>query len=128
MNADVQLIANNTSSRVIECAYRISNTLGSGFLEKVYENAMAVEFRHAGLEYAQQPPFLVRYRQEVVGEYIPDFVVADTLVVEIKALDALSRIHHAQCVNYLRATNLKLALLLNFGRPRLEIKRLVWEF
>lgn len=128
MNADTRLIANNTTSRVIECAYRISNTLGTGFLEKVYENAMAVEFRHAGLKFAQQPSFHVRYRQEVVGEYVPDFVVTDLVVVEIKALDALSRVHHAQCVNYLRATDLKLGLLLNFGQPRLEIKRVVWNF
>jgi GxxExxY protein len=128
MNADAQLIANDTTSRVIGCAYRISNTLCAGFLEMVYENAMAVEFRHAGLKFTQQPSFLVRYRQEVVGEYVPDFVVSDLVVVEIKALDALNRIHHAQCINYLRATNLRLGLLLNFGQPRLEIKRVVWHF
>jgi GxxExxY protein len=102
--------------------------MGAGFLEKVYENAMAVELRHSGLMFAQQPSFLVRYRKEVVGEYIPDFVVADSIVVEIKALDALSRIHQAQCMNYLRSTGISVGLLLNFGTPRLEIKRLVWRF
>jgi GxxExxY protein len=129
MNADVrQLVVNEVTSRVIECAYRVSNSMGAGFLEKVYENALAVELRHAGVAFTQQPPFLVRYRQEVVGEYIPDFVVADAIVVEIKALDALNRIHHAQCLNYLRATGLNVGLVLNFGTPRLEIKRLVWRF
>ena len=129
MNADVERVqANDISSRVIECAFRVSNTLGAGFLEKVYENALAVEFRRSGLEFNQQPSYHVRYLGEIVGEYKPDLVVADMVIVEIKAQAALDRVHQAQCMNYLRATNLAVGLLLNFGTPRLEIKRVVWRF
>jgi len=116
------------SSRIIGSAFNVSNSLGCGFLEKVYENAMAVEFRSTGIQYSQQASFLVRHREEVVGEYVPDLIVEDSIVVEIKALDCLSRIHQAQCMNYLRATGLRLALLLNFGMPRVEIKRIVMNF
>ena len=114
------------TSQIISCAARVSNSLGAGFLEKVYENALAVELRSRGLGFQQQRSFLVRYREEVVGEYIPDLVVADAVIVEIKALDSLTPIHHAQCINYLRATGLSVALLFNFGRPHFEMKRLVW--
>jgi GxxExxY protein len=120
--------ANDLTSRIISCATRVSNTLGAGFLEKVYENALAVEFRTRSVSFEQQPGFLVRYRQEIVGEYIPDFVVSDSVIVEVKALDSLSTTHEAQCINYLRASGLHLALLFNFGRPRFELRRLVWKY
>jgi GxxExxY protein len=128
MNAVDQENIDAISSKVISSAYRVSNSLGAGFLEKVYENAMAVELRHAGIPFQQQAGIDVRYRSEIVGQYVPDLVVADAIILEIKAVDTLNRVHQAQCMNYLRATGLKVALLLNFGRPRLEIKRLVWHF
>ena len=129
MNADARRArANEISSKVLECAFKVSNALGSGFLEKVYDNALAVELRNAGIPFSRQKPFQVRYREEIVGEYVPDLVVADTLIVEVKALDSLARVHQAQCMNYLRVTGLRVGLLLNFGTPRLEVKRLVWEF
>ena len=115
MNADVKRIrANELSSKVIECAFRVSNVLGSGFLEKVYENVLAVEFRRSRLEFKRQRSYQVCYLDEVVGEYIPDFVVDDTVIVEIKA--------------YLHATKLSVGLLLNFGTPRVEVKRIVLRF
>jgi GxxExxY protein len=129
MNADTtQVSLNAMTSKVIECAYRVSNTLGAGFLEKVYDNALTIELQAAQVEFTRQPNYLVRYRQEIVGEYVPDFVIGKSVVVEIKALEMLTRAHHAQCINYLRATGLSLGLLLNFGAPRLELKRVVWRF
>ncbi len=128
MNAVNQLVLDRFSSKIISSAYTVSNLLGTGFLEKVYENALAIELRHAGLALEQQKAVHVRYRQEVVGEYIPDLLVANAIIVEIKAIDALTPVHQAQCMNYLRATGLSVALLLNFGRPRLQLKRLVWRF
>jgi GxxExxY protein len=128
MNAVQQDQLNVITSSVISCAYRVSNAMGSGFLEKVYENALAVELRLSRVEFIQQPNYLVRYRGDVVGDYIPDLVVANSVIVEIKAIDALNRVHQAQCMNYLRATGLKVALLLNFGAPRLETRRFVWGF
>jgi GxxExxY protein len=129
MNADTeQWRLDRMTSRILGCGYRVSNALGCGFLEKVYENALAIELRAAGMHCEQQRPFQVRYRQEVVGEYIPDLLVNDSVIVEVKSVDSLSRIHEAQCMNYLRATSLHVALLLNFHSPRLEKKRIVWGF
>ena len=129
MNADVDRgTLDRLTSRILSCGYRVSNALGCGFLEKVYENALAVELRACGLTCDQQRGFHVRYRQEVVGEYIPDLLVNDSVIVEVKAVDSLNRIHEAQCINYLRATGLHVALLLNFHSPKLEKKRLVWGF
>jgi GxxExxY protein len=98
--------------------------LGAGFLEKVYENALALEIQKAGLKVLQQHPIQVWYDGVVVGEYFADLLVQDSVVVEIKAVRSLDETHWAQCLNYLKATGLRLCLLLNFGKPRLEIKRI----
>ena len=113
------------SEQIIGCAYRVSNALGSGFLEKVYENALAHEVRKAGLKVEQQPAVAVRYDGIVVGEYIADLIIADKVIVELKAVTTLDRIHEAQCLNYLKATGLKVCLLLNFGNPKVEVRRIV---
>src|SRR5574340_1095868 len=114
---------NEISRRIIGCAYTVSNTLGCGFLEKVYENALAHELRKAGMKVEQQRPIVVQYDGVVVGEYFADLLVEDSVVVELKAAKALDEIHLAQCLNYLKATRLSLCLLLNFGSPKVEIRR-----
>ena len=108
---------------MIGCAFTVLNTLGAGFLERVYENALAFELRAAGLSVAQQSGAIVYYHDQVVGEYFVDLLVEDVLLVELKIAKALDDAHQLQCINYLKATDLRLCLLLNFGRPRLEIKR-----
>lgn len=105
------------------CAFKVQNTLGCGFLEKVYENALAWEIAQAGLAIRQQVPYFIRYGPIVAGEYVADLVVDDAVVVEIKACAALSSVHKAQAINYLKASGLKGGLLINFGNPRLEIRR-----
>lgn len=115
------------TERIIGCAFRVSNTLGAGFLEKVYENALAQEMRESGLSVARQRGIAVRYKGRVVGEYVVDLIVDETVIVELKATKALDAVHTAQCINYLRATGLHLCLLMNFGRPRLEFRRIVNE-
>jgi GxxExxY protein len=122
MNADM---LNALSERIIGCAIAVANGLGSGFLEKVYENALAHELRKAGLTVAQQQGVSVVYDDVIVGEYAADLLVEAAIVVELKAVRALDDVHQAQCMNYLRATGMHLCLLLNFGRPRLEIRRIV---
>jgi GxxExxY protein len=92
-------------------------------LEKVYENALAYEMRKRGLLVVQQRSIIVRYDDAVVGEYIADLVVDDRIIVELKVVKALSEQHVAQCVNYLRATGLDLCVLMNFGRSRIEFRR-----
>jgi len=114
------------TEQIIGCAYKVSNELGCGFLEKVYENALAYELRKAGLEVVQQPHVNVYYDGHIVGEYVGDLVVADSVLVELKAAAGLDNAHLAQCLNYLRATGLKLCLLMNFGRPRVQIKRVAY--
>ena len=113
------------TERIIGCAYRVSNELGCGFLEKVYENALAHELRKNHLPVSQQHPIQIYYDGVVVGDYTADLVVHDAVIVELKAVKALDEVHEAQCLNYLKATGLRICLLLNFARPKLEIKRIV---
>ena len=115
------------SQRVIRCAFDVSNTLGAGFLEKVYENALCVELERSGLDFQSQKPVAVTYKGFQVGEYVVDIIVEDKLLLELKALSMLCSSHDAQVMNYLRATNLSVGLLLNFGKPKLGIKRIVWQ-
>jgi GxxExxY protein len=122
MNADG---LNALSEQIIRCAFVVSNTLGSGFLEKVYENALAHELRKTGLAVAQQRGIVVTYDGIVVGEYAVDLLVEEAVLVELKAVKAFDDIHQAQCLNYLRASGRHLCLLLNFGKPRLDIRRIV---
>lgn len=116
---------NLITEKIIGCVYRVSNSLGSGFLEKVYENALAIELRQSGLEVAQQYPIRVTYNNQPVGEFSADLLVESKVIVELKAVKALDNVHTAQCLNYLKATGLAICLLVNFGTPRAEIKRLV---
>ena len=116
---------NPLTEKIIGCAYAVSNGLGSGFLEKVYENALAHELRKAGLRVKQQHPVPVRYDGVTVGDYVADLVVEDCMLVELKAVKSFDDTHQAQCINYLKATGLRLCLLFNFGSPRIGIKRIV---
>lgn len=110
---------------VISCAIKVSNTLGSGFLEKIYENALNLELGKTNLKYEAQKKIHVKYENTFVGEYVADLVIENRVIVEIKAVRALDDIHQAQLLNYLRATGIKIGLILNFGTPRLGIKRMV---
>ena len=114
---------NQISERILGCAFAVSNGLGSGFLEKVYENALAHELRKAGLSVAQQHAMVAKYDGVVVGEYVADLLVESLVLVELKCARAVDDVHLAQCLNYLRATGLRLCLLLNFGKPRVEVRR-----
>jgi len=113
------------TEKTIGCAFTVGNRLGCGLLEKIYENALVIELRKAGLRIAQQQLMKVLYDEVVVGTYVADVVVEDSVLVEIKAVKLLDEIHSAQCLNYLKATGLPLCLLINFGRPRVDIKRLI---
>ena len=113
------------TEKVIQCAFAVSNTLGCGFLEKVYENALAHELRKAGLQVRQQQGIKVHYDGVAVGEYTADLLVEGVLLLELKAVKNLDDIHLAQCLNYLKATNLRLCLLMNFAKPKVEVRRIV---
>ena len=114
---------NALTEMIIGCGFQVSNTLGSGFLEKVYENSFAIELRKGGLDVKQQAPIKVLYEGSVVGEYFADLLVSNLVIVELKAVKEISDAFAAQCLNYLKATGLPICLLLNFGKPRVEVKR-----
>ena len=124
MNADERRF-DAITEQVIGCAFKVSNTLGTGFLEKVYQNALAYELRKSGLTVQQKFPIPVKYDGIIVGDYEADLLVEQTVLIELKAVKQLGEVEMAQCMNYLRATGLKLCLLINFGTPRVGIKRIV---
>jgi GxxExxY protein len=115
------------SRRVIGCAFTVANTLGAGFLESVYENALCIELTEQGIAFERQAALQVVYKDRIVGNFVADLVVEGALLVELKALRQLTTDHDAQVMNYLRACGLGVGLLLNFGAPRLEIRRVVWR-
>jgi GxxExxY protein len=113
---------NALTEKVIGCAYRVHNELGSGYLEKVYENSLRIELIEAGLAVKQQHPIPVFYREQLVGDYFADLLVADRLIVELKAVRSLAKEHEVQLVHYLTSTGIDDGLLINFGES-VEVKR-----
>jgi GxxExxY protein len=126
MNADERRQGlDRISEKVIGCAYTVSNRLGAGFVEKVYENALAHELRKAGLGVEQQHDIEVKYDGVLVGNFTADLLVEGEVLAELKAVKALDEVHLAQCLNYLKATGLQLCPLINFGTPKAQVKRVV---
>jgi len=123
MNTDDTNILTET---IIGAAYKVHNTLGTGFLEKVYENALSIELKKQGLKAEQQKSLSVKYDGQIVGEYTPDIIVNGQVILELKAVDKTSVIHEAQLINYLKATGIEVGLLINFGK-RVEVKRRVFN-
>jgi GxxExxY protein len=111
---------------VIGAAYEVSNVLGAGFVEKVYERALVRELAIRGLKARSQVAYAIAYKGHCVGEYSADLVVDNALLVELKCVDCFANEHMAQCINYLKASGLKLALLINFQKPKVEWKRIIY--
>jgi GxxExxY protein len=128
MNADERGSFDSLTERVLGAVLEVSNTLGAGFLEKIYERALLKELELRGLRAIAQKPVAVDYKGHGVGEYFADIVVEDTLLIELKCVDRFANEHTAQCLNYLRASGLTVCLLVNFQRPRVEWKRIVYRF
>jgi GxxExxY protein len=116
----------NITELIIKAFYKVYNTLGYGFLEKVYKNALAIELQKLELEVSPEARILVYYEGKVVGEYFADLLVASVVLVELKAVEKLMEEHEAQLINYLKATPYEVGLLLNFG-PKPEIKRKAFD-
>ena len=125
-NAQAQLNQDRDplTERVIGAAFEVSNHLGHGFLEPVYQKALMHELVEAGLDAENQVGFRVHYKGVMVGWYYADILVDRRVIIELKAVANLSSAHVGQVLNYLKASNLQIGLLLNFGRPRLEYRRL----
>ena len=123
MDAEEDLVA--LTERVLGAVFEVSNTLGAGFLEKVYERALLRELELRGIRTVAQASFAVTYKGQSVGEYFADIVVEDVLVVELKCVERLGNEHTAQCLHYLRASGRRTCLLVNFQKPKVEWKRIV---
>ncbi len=120
------LIDKDLTEKVIGTCIQVSRELGGGFLESVYVKALIIALTHIGLKVLEQSPLKVMFRGQVVGDFYPDFLVEDRLIIELKAVKSLTSEHEAQLINYLKATGIKVGLLVNFGRSKLEWKRLVY--
>lgn len=120
-----QPVFKELSYEIIGTAMRVHRELGYGFLEKVYENALMVSFEEADISARQQFPIKVTFHGRIVGDYFADILVDDSVILELKAQDRISQAHRSQTLNYLKATDYRLALLINFGKSSLEYERLV---
>lgn len=128
MDANERELVNNLIEKVIGAVYEVANVLGAGFLEKVYERALVKELGMRGLHAEAQAPIQVSYKDESVGDYYADILVERKLIVELKCAERLGNDHLAQCLNYLKATGHGIALLVNFQHPKVEWKRVVYNF
>ena len=126
MNADKAILDSDLSQQVIGAFYSVYNELGYGFLEGIYENAMAIALQELGLRVERQVPWGVAFRGQIVGEYRTDLIVDQRLILEIKAGSGISPAHEAQLLNYLKVTGLQSGLVLNFG-PKAEFRRKVFS-
>ena len=113
------------TEKIIGCAYRVYNKMGFGYLESVYEKCMLIELRKAGFDIESQKPIRIQYDGEVVGDFIADILVNDTVLLELKSVRKLVEAHEVQLVNYLVATGKPVGLLINFGETKVEVKRKV---
>ena len=120
----MEMLHGDITQKILEACFEVTHELGAGFLESVYQNALEIALRQKDLKVKSQHPAVVVFRGQNVGQFYMDFVVEDKVIVEIKSASALLPEHHAQVINYLRATNLEIGLLINFGKPKLEYKRL----
>ncbi len=120
-----ELLHKELTNKIINCYYTVYNTLGYGFLEKVYENSLMIELNKQGIRAEKQKPIKVYYDDELVGEYFADIIVEDTIIIELKAAEFLIEEHELQLINYLKATDKEIGLLLNFGKKP-EFKRKIF--
>lgn len=118
------MIHEDITEKIIGCAFEVIKELGTGFLESVYEKAMIIALKQKSLNVKSQYPIDVFFRDEKAGEFYADILVEDKIIVELKTVRALLPEHQAQVINYLRATGMKTGLLINFGNPKLEVRRL----
>jgi GxxExxY protein len=121
----MELLEKELTEKVIGACFEVANELGSGFLESVYRKALIIVLRQSGLKADEEVPLTVSFRGQIVGDFYADILVNDRLVIELKATKALTAEHDAQVMNYLKATNIKVGLLINFGKTKVEWKRLV---
>jgi GxxExxY protein len=125
MRAQLDPSIEGVTEKIIGAAFAVSNKLGHGFLEQVYKHALTEEFKMKGVAFTLEKPYPIPYHDKIIGKYIADLVVEDKVIVELKAVENVVRAHAAQLLNYLKASRLPVGLLINFGTPRVQIKRML---
>lgn len=121
----MELLHQETTKKIINAFYEVYNTLGHGFLEKVYENAMMYELELRGFKVEKQKPVNVHYKRKLVGEYFSDIIVNNKIILELKACEELNSDHECQLLNYLKATDIEVGMLFNFGKKP-DFKRKIY--
>lgn len=119
------MLYKDLTEKIIRASMNVHNILGFGFMEKVYENSLMFELELSGLKAVQQHSIIIHYKGKIVGDYIADIVAEDKVILELKSIERLDKIHEVQLVNYLKAVNMEVGLLINFGKEELEFKRKV---
>lgn len=122
----MRLLEEDLTEKVIGICFEVANELGGGFLESVYQKSLVIAFQEKGLQAEEQVPLKVKFRGNIVGDFYADILVESKLILELKSVKALTTEHEAQLLNYLKATGIKVGLLVNFGRAKLEWKRMVY--
>ncbi len=122
------MIYEDITKKILEACFEVSNELGFGYLESVYEKALLITLRQKGLKAENQVPLMVKFRGEVVGEFFVDILVEEKVLVELKVANGLSKENFAQVINYLKATEIEVGLLINFGTPKIEYRRFTNKF
>jgi GxxExxY protein len=117
------MLHENLTAQILEGCFEVSNELGVGFIESVYEKALVVTLREKGLDVKSQFPLKVNFRNVIVGDFYADLLVENRILIELKAVNSLINEHFAQLLNYLKATGIDIGLIVNFGRPKLEYRR-----
>ena len=121
----MEVLEQDLCYKIVGISMEIYNKLGYGFLEKVYENALKNELKSNKIDAKQQSPIKVIYNGKIVGDYISDLLIEDRVIIELKSIEKLSKIHEAQILNYLKATKIRVGLLINFSPRKLEFKKMV---
>lgn len=111
------------TEKILKACFEVSNELGCGFLESVYQKALLIALVQSGLKAEAQTPLTVMFREQPVGDFLPDIIVEDSILLELKAVKTLAPEHLAQVMNYLKATGIEVGFLINFGTPKLEYRR-----
>ena len=122
-----KILYKDLSYKVVGCIYQVYNTIGSGFKELIYHNALKIEFKDKNIEFEPQPQLPITYKSKKIGVYVPDFVIEDRIILELKSVDCMPKVFESQLYNYLKGTKYKLGYIVNFGGSKIDIRRRIYE-
>jgi GxxExxY protein len=122
-----KILYKDLSYKIVGCIYEVYNKIGSGFKESVYHNALTIEFKDKNIDFKDQPPLPIIYKLKKIGTYVPDFVIEDKIILELKSVEFMPKIFESQLYNYLKGTKYNLGYIVNFGGSKIDIRRRIFE-